>query len=73
MVRRLLVYSLLAPVAYSGHATLNRASTVAPDVRHSTAPADKDAGPLGDAVERRRSEERAVREASGRSPEEQRN
>jgi hypothetical protein len=72
MIRRLLVYSLLAAVIYYGYETLQRASSIAPDLRHSAAPANEDSGPIGNAVERRRAEERAVQDASARSPEEQR-
>ena len=69
MIRRLLVYSLLAAVVYYGYDTLHRASQGAHDLRHVTAPDSKDSGPIGSAVERRRAEERAVRDAAARSPE----
>jgi hypothetical protein len=71
MIRRILVYSLLAVVVYYGYTTLNRAASTAPEMRGTAASKSEDSGPIGSAVERRRADERAVQEAAGRSPEKQ--
>lgn len=72
MIRRLLVYTLVAVVLYYGYHLMLRASSVAPDIRSDAAAADNrdpdtntGSDPLGEAVRRRRAEEESVRKASG--------
>ena len=71
MIRRLVLYSLLAVGLYYGYGVLYRASATAPELRGRAAQNADSSDPLGTAVQRRANDERAVQQTSGQPPESQ--
>ena len=64
IVRRILIYSLLALGMYYGYGVLFRASSVAPDMRHNASENAAAKDPISTAIKRRAEGERAVEQSA---------